>query len=281
VVLGRGGRRGGRREWFRVARRELEERREREARPVRRDREDRLFQALGRFEENHRVDVAANEAYERWRATSRDTLGRVLKGNSKPYVPAELPEGTINLSDPDSRVMRTQGTPPRQAYNAQTAVNDRQIILAAEVNVDAPDFGHLEPMLDSTLRHLERHGVSDMPDAVLGDAGYWHSRQIESITERGIEVLIPPDGTMREGKRPGWENGLYELMRQRLSTDRGRELYAQRKITVEPVYGQIKYNRRIDRFMRRGRAAAQSEWRLVAATHNLLKLHSHWIANTT
>jgi hypothetical protein len=280
VVLGRGGRRGGRREWFRVARRELEERRERDARPVPRDREDRLFQALGRFEENHRVDVAANEAYERWRATSRDTLGRVLKGNSKPYVPAELPQGTINLSDPDSRVMRTQGTPPRQAYNAQTAVNDRQIILAAEVNVDAPDFGHLEPMLDTTLRHLERHGVTDMPDAVLGDAGYWHSRQIESITERGIEVLIPPDGTMREGKRPGWENGLYELMRQRLSTDRGRELYAQRKITVEPVYGQIKHNRRIDRFMRRGRAAAQSEWRLVAATHNLLKLHSHWIANT-
>ena len=69
VVLGRGGRRGGRREWFRVARRELEERREREARPVRRDREDRLFQALGRFEENHRVDLAANEAYDRWRAT--------------------------------------------------------------------------------------------------------------------------------------------------------------------------------------------------------------------
>jgi hypothetical protein len=109
VVLGR----GGRREWFRVARRELEERREREARPVRRDREDRLLQALGRFEENHRVDLAANDAYECWRSTSRDTLGRVLKGNSKPYVPAEPPEGTINLSDPDSRVMRTQGTPPR------------------------------------------------------------------------------------------------------------------------------------------------------------------------
>ena len=46
------------------------------------------------------------------------------------------------------------------------------------------------------------------------------------------------------------------------------------------VYGQIKYNRHIDRFMPRGRAAAQSEWRLVAATHNLLKLHTHWIANT-
>ena len=62
----------------------------------------------------------------------------MLKGNSKPFVAPELPEGTINLSDPDSRVMRTQGTPPRQAYNAQTAVNDQQIILAAEITVDAP-----------------------------------------------------------------------------------------------------------------------------------------------
>jgi hypothetical protein len=69
-------------------------------------------------------------------------------------------------------------------------------------------------------------------------------------------------------------------MRDKLATDRGRELYAQRKITIEPIFGQIKHNRHIDRFMRRGRAAAQSEWRLITATHNVLKLHSHRVANT-
>jgi transposase len=280
LVFGRDKRRGGRREWPRVARRELEKQREREARPVPRDREDRLFQALGRLEENHRVDLAANDAYEHWRATARDTKGRVLKGYSKPWVPPELPEGTITLSDPDSRVMRTQGTPPRQADNAQTAVIDRQIIVAAEITVDAADFGHLEPMLETTLATLERHAVSEQPEVVIADAGYWHNRQIEQVTERGIEVLIPPDGTIREGHRPGWEHGFYEAMREKLKSDRGRKPYAQRKTSVEPVYGQIKYNRRIDRFMRRGRAAVQSEWRLVTATHNLLKLHNHWIANT-
>jgi transposase len=267
-------RKHGRLEWFRVARRELEEHREREARPIPRDRDERLFEAARRLEQNHQVHVAANEAYERWRASARDTLGRRLKGNSKPYVPPALPDGTINVSDPDCRVMRTQGTPPRQAYNAQTAVNDRQIILAAEISIDAPDFGHLEPMLETTPSKLREQGVTEMPEAVIADAGYWHAAQMQTITERGIEVLVPPDGNMREGKRPGWENGLYELMRRKLSSDRGRELYAQRKITVEPVYGQIKYNRRIDRFMRRGRAAARSEWRLVTATHNLLKLHA-------
>jgi hypothetical protein len=160
-----------------------------------------------------------------------------------------------------TRGVRTQGTPPRQAYNAQTAVNDKQIILAAEITLDAPDFGHLAPMLEMTLGELRQQGVGELPEAVIADAGYWHAAQMQAITDRGIEVLVPPDGHMREGKRPGSENGLYELMRRKLSTERGRKLYAQRKITVEPVYGQIKYPRHVDRFMRRGRAAAQSEWR--------------------
>ena len=47
---------------------------------------------------------------------------------------------------------------------------------------------------------------------------------------------------------------------------------------IELVFGQTKFNRRIDRFQRRGRAAAHSEWRLITATHNLLKLHKHQLA---
>ena len=270
--------RGGRREWFRVARSEREAQRARQGRAIPRDREERLVDALSRFAENERFDQAANDAYERWRATARDTKGRVLKGNSKPFTPPELPEGRINLSDPDSRVMRTRGTPARQAYNAQAAVNDQQVILAAEITVDSPDFGHLQPTLNATLAHLEHHGIGERPEVVIADAGYWHTRQIEAIEDHGIEVLVPPESGLREGARPGWKRPRYEQMREKLDTDRGRELYAQRKLTIEPVFGQIKHNRHIDRFMRRGRAAAQSEWRLITATHNLLKLHSHWIA---
>ena len=279
AVLSKPGRRGGRREWLRTARRELEDHRSQQQRAVPRDRDDRRFQALGRLEENLRVELAANDAYEDWRTSSRDRLGRVMKGNHKPFVAPEEPEGQINLSDPDSRVMRTQGMPPRQAYNAQAAVNDQQVILAAEIVLEAADFGQLGPMFDRTLENLERHGVSEPPGAVIADGGYWNTAQIQAINRRGIEVLVPPDGAMREGKRPGWEDGPYQEMRDKLATEEGRELYAKRKITIEPVYGQIKYNRGITEFRRRGRAAVQSEWRLVAATHNLLKLHSHWTAN--
>jgi Transposase DDE domain len=139
---------------------------------------------------------------------------------------------------------------------------------------------HLAPIVKATLRALQNAGVEELPETFVADAGYWHKTQMQTISEQGFEVLVPPDGGLREGARPGWEDGLYALMRRVLSTDRGQQIYRQRKITVEPVYGQIKFNRRIDRFQRRGRSAARSEWRLVAATHNLLKLHTHWIANT-
>ena len=63
--------------------------------------------------------------------------------------------------------MRSKGLPHRQAYNVQTAVTEQQIILAAEIALEAPDFGHLEPMLDSRARSPRRHGVSERPGAVV------------------------------------------------------------------------------------------------------------------
>jgi hypothetical protein len=58
-------------------------------------------------------------------------------------------------------------------------------------------------------------------------------------------------------------------MRRVLQTDRGKELYARRQAMIEPVFAHTKFNRRMDRFQRRGRSAARSKWRLITATHNL------------
>jgi Transposase DDE domain len=82
-------------------------------------------------------------------------------------------------------------------------------------------------------------------------------------------VLVAPDAGKRKGARPGWNGGLYEFMRQVLATDHGGELYRRRNTMIEPVFGHTKFNRRFERFQRRGSAAARSEWRLIAATHNL------------
>src|SRR5215207_7777485 len=195
----------------------------------------------------------------------------------KPYQPPATPAGKINLTDPDSRNLKT----PRgwvQGYNAQAATNERQIVIAAEVTIDSPDFGHLEPMVTTTEAELAAAGVTESLEVVLADADYWHQAQMERIVGRGTVVLIPPDAGKRKGARPGWDGGLYAFMRRVLETERGGELYRKRKGMIEPVFGHTKFNRRIDRFQRRGRSAARSEWRLITATHNLLKLHRHAIA---
>ena len=64
-------------------------------------------------------------------------------------------------------------------------------------------------------------------------------------------------------------------MRRALQSDIGAALYARRQELIEPVFAHTKFNRRCDRFLRRGRLACRSEWRLINATHNLLKLYKH------
>src|SRR3954453_7510942 len=91
-------------------------------------------------------------------------------GMLKPYQPPDAPEGLVNVTDHDSRVVRTHGQPPLQGYNAQVAVNDQQLVIAAEITTESPDFGHLEPMVRATQRELAAVDLGD-PEVVLGDAG--------------------------------------------------------------------------------------------------------------
>jgi transposase len=269
----------GRRGWLRDARRRLDERRAAEARPIPRSRPDRLRESKRRLEEEHQVECQANAAYEGYRARGVMKDGRRFGRPPKPYQPPATPAGKINVTDPDSRNVKT----PRgyvQGYNAQAASNEQQIVIAAEVTVDSPDFGHLEPMVAAAQSELEKAGISDRPEVVVADAGYWHQAQMETIVGRGIQVLIPPDASKRKGARPGWDRGLYAFMRRVLETNRGGELYRKRQAMIEPVFAQTKFTRRIDRFSRRGRSAVRSEWRLITATHNLLKLYRHELAPT-
>ena len=154
-------------------------------------------------------------------------------------------------------------------------------MIAAEVTVDSPDFGHLGPMVGAAREELARAGLERPPQVVLADAGYWHQAQMERLFADGLTVLIPPDAKKRPGTRPGWDGGAYAFMRRVLATEIGGALYAKRQTMIEPVFADTKFNRRIDRFLRRGRSTARSEWRLANTAHNLLKLWRHTAAPAT
>ncbi len=267
----------GREGWSREARRQLDEHRRVSAQPIPRSRAERLLRAERRLVENLSVEREANEAYETHRATAVTRDGRRFGAHPNPYVAPEVPPGKINVTDLDSRNVKT----PRsytQGYNVQAAVNEHQIVLAAEVTAASSDFGHLEPMIKAVNDELEQIGVNETPGVAVADSGYWHEQQIDQVVNTGTQVLIPPDAGKRGTPRRGWDGGRYAFMRTVLAGDYGGGLYRKRKAMVEPVFAQTKHNRRISQFQRRSRSAARSEWRLITATHNLLKLHKHQLA---
>ena len=71
---------------------------------------------------------------------------------------------------------------------------------------------------------------------------------------------------------PGPEASAKEKMKHRLETKKGRELYALRKQTIEPIFGIIKETLGFRRFSLRGLSNVNTEWTLVTLAYNLKRL---------
>src|SRR3954465_14056875 len=272
---------GDRRKVLREAKQALEAERAAQAKKVPRDRGERLNECRRRLTQDWELERHVVSEHAAWHAAgiasdgSRRMVG--ARHNIKPYPLTAEPAGKINVTDPDSRNLKTtRGWV--QGYNAQAVVGEGQIVLAAEISTESLDTASLQPMVETALHELARAGVKETPGVVLADAGYWKNDAIDALVAQGIATLVAPDADRRKEPRPGRRGGLYHFARRVLATDWGKELYLRRQGLVEPVFGQVKSNRGANRFLRRGRSAVRSEWRLLTATHNLLKLHRHQLA---
>ena len=272
---------GERRKWLREAKQAMDAQRAAQAKKIPRDRGERLAECKTRLEQDWELERRVIAKHEAWVAAgiASDGTRRMFGAthNIKPYPLPDAPAGKINVSDPDSRNLKTtRGWV--QGYNAQAVVTMGQIVIAAEISTESLDTASLQPMIETAATELQAAGVTQQPEIALADAGYWKNDAIDALISQGIGVLIAPDADRRKGPRPGRRGGRYDFTRRVLATDAGKQLYLKRQGSVEPVFGQIKSNRGADRFLRRGRSAVRSEWRLLTATHNLLKLHKHQTA---
>ncbi len=245
-------------------------------------RRQQLREAKARLEAERKRELAAQkqaqvekiaQAQQALEAYAREHAR--AEGQAHPATARPAPKAQRNFTDPESRIMKTADG-FQQCYNAQVAVTvGSQFVVAADVVTAGNDKQQLQPMVAQVVAN-----VGD-PDGVIADSGYFSEANVQALEhrdERPIEAHIavgrdrhgaPPPGPAR-GRIPAALSPA-DRMRRRLRTKVGRALYAQRKITVEPVIGQIK-GRGFRRFSLRGVIGAQGEFQLVCAVHNLVKL---------
>ena len=243
----------------------------------------RLQEAKSRLEQEAAEAAKAAQEHLAQRRQVETSSGKKKQGR-KPKVVASTPdrEAKASTTDPDSRIMKTRQSYV-QGYNAQAIVSHDQIIVAVGLTQEANDVQQLKPMLEALEHTLEAVGIEERPKTALADAGYWSEANVIACSHpEGTELLIATTKDWKQRKalrEQGCPRGRIpkhlsprERMERKLLTRRGRRLYRLRGITVEPVLGQVKEGQGCRRFMRRGLRAAQSEWSLMATTHNLLKL---------
>jgi transposase len=83
--------------------------------------------------------------------------------------------------------------------------------------------------------------------------------------------------TFLHGKRDVQDNHV-ERMKQKIDSETGREMITRRFATVEPVFGNLRANKRLHSFTLRGKAKVDGQWKLYCMMHNIEKLANHGYA---
>ena len=229
---------------------------------------DELPAELQRRESRLKRIREAKRALEARAKEEAATAGQPAE-TAKPNAKAQY-----NFTDPESRIMKGPDGFV-QAYNAQVAVDEWQLIVGQAVTQDTNDKHQLLPMITT----IEQQS-GDTPTQLLADAGYCSDENLAAVADMTIDAYISTR-KQRHGERLGpCPRGplpkaatCVDRMSRKLHTQAGAAVYAARKAMVEPVIGQIKQARGFRQFLLRGFEKVQGEWALVCATHNILKLY--------
>lgn len=249
-------------------------------------RRERFAAAKAQLDAAEAEAQADHERHLAERAAKEQASGRKLRGR-KPKPPAPAAEAKVNTSDPESRIMKTKDGYV-QGYNAQAVATEDQIVVAAEVTDEHNDHAQLHPMIAATNQSVAEAGIDAEVGQLLADAGYCSEDNLAALTDDAPDCLIATRNTRRNPNPRNGRRGplparatLVDKMDRKVSNKAGRTVYRKRQHIIEPVFGQTKDARGARRFMRRGKAAAASEWKLLMGTHNLLKLYRQSLSDPT
>ena len=236
------------------------------------------------------IEQRAKERYEKEKALYDEKMqkreekeklsGKKPKGKL-PQEPVNEPKPTdqINLTDDESRIMKTSGGGFEQCYNAQASVeHDSRLIVHQHVTQNTND----KQEIVQTLKWFKNYPELK-PPSLLADAGYFSEHNIHQCEDNKVTPYISfgkdqhnqPLEKRFKVEEPLPENPtVVEKMKHRLQTKEGKEIYALRKSSVEPVFGVIKHVIGFRQFMLRGFEKAKGEWNLICIAYNLKRLHT-------
>jgi transposase len=235
--------------------------------------EARAKERFAREQAEHRAKIKARE--DKAKATGRKPGGKP----PAPPVAGPGPSDQVNLTDPDSRIMPVAGGGFEQAYNAQaTVASGSLLVVTADVVQAANDKEQMAPTLERLDQVADALGK---PEILLADGGYFSEANVAACAAAKIAPLIAPG---RERHHLGWRERFAEpppappaptpldAMRHRLATPEGRQAYALRKQTPEPVFGIIKAVMGFRQFHLRGLDKVKGEWSLVTLAWNMKRM---------
>ena len=237
-----------------------------------------------RAAERHQKEQAEYDEKMEVRRAKSEASGKKPRGKEPkpPSGPSPKEKDQVNLTDEESRIMPVSGGGFEQCYNAQAAVDaESKLIVISNVTQHPNDKEELSPALELFGKLPE--GLP-CPVKLLADAGCYSEENLAACEEAKIEAYIPSkreahywDVSERfkpqeESNEPFGESAS-ERTRQRMQTPEGREIFAKRKSTIEPVFGVIKAVLGFRQFLFRGLRQVRHEWEWVCMAWNLKRLH--------
>lgn len=120
-------------------------------------------------------------------------------------------------------------------------------------------------------------GIGRITNGYIGDHFSGSKRDCLPCAHRELCLRTPETTPVRQvaffrGKVKASKESHTSRMKRRIDSQEGRARYERRFGTVEPVFANVRHNKRLDRFTLRGRTKVDAQWKLFCLVHNIEKL---------
>jgi transposase len=127
---------------------------------------------------------------------------------------------------------------------------------------------------------LTRSGTHQDKKGYTGDQFRGSIKDCKHCPLRGRCIRTPDKTAVRQvaflrGKLPGTPESATARMKRKIDSPEGRRRYGRRFATVEPVFANLRHNKRLNRFTLRGRRKVDTQWKLYCLVHNIEKLMNY------